>query len=212
MARRNLWKTVQQGIVEANVTKLTSERKQVRRIIKDEIESLMRLGAEVTGMHYYCKSSGTSRLCITPKNIRSSYTQDVGDLNVKRIHWMFHELPVTTHTDVLMKRMSHMDWVVQKVVKVMNIEWEPKKEGETKAHKNYIEHVYARMLNDKRFTVVRTSKDNSEKHRTPYVKSPKSLEQSGFAPNYKRGKRFYYWKSRAEGEKQVSGFWMITFT
>jgi hypothetical protein len=46
------------------------------------------------------------------KNMRSSYLQDDGPLNVKRIHWIFHELPDTLHKDVLM-RMSHMDVVAQ---------------------------------------------------------------------------------------------------
>jgi hypothetical protein len=61
-----------QRMVDQMIIKLVSERKQVRRMIKYEIEALMRLGAEVTKMMYMCKNTNAKRLCITPRNMRQS--------------------------------------------------------------------------------------------------------------------------------------------
>jgi hypothetical protein len=36
----------------------------------------------------------------------------------------------------------------------MNITWAPKKEGEMTRHKNCIQHIYAKTLNEKRQTAI----------------------------------------------------------
>ena len=148
----------------------------------------MRLGAEVTGMTYNCSSSSARRTCITPKNMRTSYCQDGSDLNVKRIHWIFHELPVGTHQDILMQRRKHADWVVEKVQKQMNVRWAPKKEGETSSHKNCIEHMYKRIINKKKQTIIKGG-DANKHGRLPFVRHPKTYTESKKATHYKRGKR-----------------------
>jgi predicted transcriptional regulator len=55
-----------QRMIDQMITKLVSEREQVRTMIKDEVEALMQLGAEVTKMTYMCKNTDAERLCITP--------------------------------------------------------------------------------------------------------------------------------------------------
>jgi hypothetical protein len=206
VAKRTVRNSANEWLVETMIIKITAEREQVRSIVKDEIEAMMRLGAEVTKMCFNDKITNAKRLCITPTNMRKSYRHDYSDQNVKRMHWIFHELPVATHKDVLMKRMSHMDGVVEKVVHAMNIEWSERKDGESPKHKNCIEHVYSRILNEKRNTIVKTTKFEDPTRRVPYVKSPKTKEQAGNPINYKRGKRYFYWKSRAEGEFQVGDY------
>jgi hypothetical protein len=109
MARRQLRIGAEDDLVEMMRRRIMEDHKKVKGMVMEELESLMRLGAEVTGMTYQCKSTGTKRMCITPKDIRSSYIQDGGNLNVKCIHWIFHELPYGTHEDVLTQRMSHMN-------------------------------------------------------------------------------------------------------
>jgi hypothetical protein len=83
--------------------------------------------AEVTKMTYKCKHTNAERQCITPKNMRLSYIYNGSLTNVKRIHWIFHELPLGTHQDVLPQRRSHMDMVVKKVERAMNITWAKKR-------------------------------------------------------------------------------------
>jgi hypothetical protein len=183
------------SMMEAMIKKLTGERDQVKSMIKEEVEKLMRLGAEVTGMTYNCSSSGAARTCITPRNMRTSYCQDGSDLNVKRIHWIFHELPVGTHQDILMQRRKHADWVVEKVQKQMNVRWAPKKEGETTSHKNCIEHLYRRIINEKKQTIIKVG-DGNQHGRLPFVRHPKSYKESKKAANYKRGKAMFYWKTQ----------------
>jgi hypothetical protein len=206
MARRHLRIGAKDDLVDTMRRRIMEERKKVKGMVVEELESLMRLGAEVTGMTHKCKSTGTRRMCVTPRDIRSSYIQDGGDLNVKRIHWIFHELPYGTHEDVLTQRMSHMNWVVQTVVSAMNVQWEPKKQGETAAHKNCIEHTYTRFLNEKKSTIISKIKggDRDGLHRRPFVRSPKTRAAALYASHYKRGKRMYFWESNAEGVHVVS--------
>ena len=131
----NLPRGATKRVIDQMIIKLTSEREQVRMMIKDEVESLMRLGAEVTKMTYKCKNTNAERQCITPKNMRLSYIYNGSLTNVKRIHWIFHKLPLGTHQDVLPQRRSHMDMVVKKVECAMNILWAEKKEGDIELQK-----------------------------------------------------------------------------
>jgi hypothetical protein len=96
MATMSLPRGAPSRMVEAMIKKLTGERDQVKSMIKEEVEKLMQLGAEVTGITYNCSSSSARRTCITPRNMRTSYCQDGSDLNMKRMHWIFHQLPVGT--------------------------------------------------------------------------------------------------------------------
>jgi hypothetical protein len=121
------------------IVRLCRERSQGQTIIKEEVEALMRLGAEVCRMTYVCKSSNAAEMmCITPKNMRESFVEDGSLRNTKCLHWMFNELPSSTHQDVLPQRMTHMDVVVKKVERAMNIMWAPKKEGDKTNHRNCI--------------------------------------------------------------------------
>jgi hypothetical protein len=193
-AKMSLPRAAPPKMVEAMIKKLSGERVRVKSMIKEEVEKLMRLGAEVTGMTYNCSSSSARRTCITPKNMRTSYCQDGSDLNVKRIHWIFHELPVGTHQDILMQRRKHADWVVEKVQKQMNVRWAPKKEGETSSHKNCIEHMYKRIINEKKQTIIKGG-DGNKHGRLPFVRHPKTYTESKKAAHYKRGKLMFYWKT-----------------
>ena len=42
------------------ILKLTTERETVRTMMKDEVESMMRMGAEIAKMKYPCKSTSTA--------------------------------------------------------------------------------------------------------------------------------------------------------
>lgn len=192
-------------IVESMVERLARERRKVRGMMMEEIESLMRLGAEVTGMTYTDKSTGGCRQCVTPKHMRLSYVENGGGMNIQRLHWIFYQLPYGTHTDVLVRRMSHMDWVLRKVMIEMNVEWEPKKNNENSNHKNCMEHMYARVLHEKRTNLLAKVADKDGLHRKPSVKCPRTWEAALYAPNWKRGKRLFFWKSKVEGEHVVCG-------
>ena len=121
---------------------------------------------------------------------------------MKCIHWIFHELPVETHKGVMAKQRTHMDMVVARVEREMNITWATKKEGESKRHRNCIQHTYSRIMNEKKQTIVK-EEGNTHKRR-PMVRHPRTYEASGCAPNYKKGMKQYYWQSKSEGENVVS--------
>jgi hypothetical protein len=165
----------------------------------------MRLGAEVCRMTYVCvcKSLNTERLCITPKNMRESFIEDGSLRNIKCLHWMINELPSSsTHEDVLPQRMTHMDVVVKKVERAMNITWAPKKEVDKISHQNCIQHVYSKILNDKKQTII--NEDRTTHQRKPNVRRPKTFADSKHTPNFKKGMTLFSWKRKMEGEHSVS--------
>ena len=194
-ALSNLPRGASQESIQRMIAQLVKERNQVRSIIKMEIEKLMRFGADVTQMSYNDKCTGSVLSCVNPKSIRESYLQDGGLENLKRLHWIFSELPFGTHQDVLPRRQTHQELVVARVVQAMQITWATKKEGETASHKNCIQHTYSKIMNDKRHTIIGSTGHG----RQPMVRHPKTFEASGRAPNYKKGMKQLYWKSDSEG-------------
>jgi hypothetical protein len=180
---------------------MRTERDEVGEIIKIEIEKLLHWGAETSGMAYYDVSANAMRPCLRPRNMRISFLQDDGFLNLKRIHWIFHELPETLHKDVLKHRMSHMDVVTNKVMHKMNVVWGVKREGEETKRSNCIEKLYSRILNEKKTTIVKPHCSRSR--RTPFVRHPQTRAKSGNPSAYRQGKTEFYWKSKSEGEKVV---------
>jgi hypothetical protein len=123
--------------------------------------------------------------------MRESYIHNGSLSNIKRIHWIFYELLIGTHQDVLPQRRSHMDMVVEKVEHAMNITWAKKKRARHLA-----------IGNDKKQTIIKV--DGSKHKIRPLVKSPKTHKESEGNPNYKRGKQLFYWYSKAKGIHWVS--------
>ena len=175
VARLSIPSSASAKLVSLMIHKIEGERTTVKNLIKGEVERLMRLGAEITNMSYYSDSPTLPQPCITPRNMRTSFCQDGSPANIKRIHWIFNQLPFKTHEDVLMGRLTHCDSVVSKVMKQMNITWAPKKEGETVAHTNCIAHLYSRILCEKRQIIIK--KGNKNTHNcVPFVRSPRLMK------------------------------------
>lgn len=193
VARLSIPSSASDKLVAAMIQKITEERERVKTLIKREVEQLMRLGADITGMTYHCNSPNLPKPCVSPKNMRTSHCQDGSLSNLKRIHWIFHQLPFGTHQDVLMGRSSHGDYVVAKVMRQMNVTWGPKKEGETVAHTNCIAHLYSRMLCEKKQVIVKKGTRNTH-NRMPYVRSPR----------YMKGGTIFYVNNPVEVTESVS--------
>ena len=67
---------------------MTKDRSTVVDMIKRELDTLLRWGAETCGMTFIDRSASVKRQCLLPKNIRSSYLQDGSLSNLKRVLWM----------------------------------------------------------------------------------------------------------------------------
>jgi hypothetical protein len=73
------------------------ERTQVCYVIREEIESMMIMGAEITGMTYNSTATfNQERECTKPEHMRISFLQEGSADNIQRIHFIFHELPGRT--------------------------------------------------------------------------------------------------------------------
>ena len=201
MAESALHRGATQEMKETMMIKLREERQLVRWKIKDSVHELMRMGAEITKMTYNCPVVCGQRACITPKNMRNSFIEDGSLFNIRCIHWIFSELPYTVHQDVLPHRKCHMDVVVEKVQRELNITWAPGKERGGSSLKNCLRQIYSKMLNDKKQTII---KEEGTRHgRKPIVRRPKSLAASGNSDLYRKNKTLYFWSSKLEGEHSV---------
>ena len=193
-AQLNLPSTANDRLVTTMITKLINDRAEVKAMVKEEIEELIRMGTHITEMTYHCRNLNARHICTTPNNMRQSYCQDGSLSNIKRMHFIFHQLPCETHQDILMNRQSHCDLTVSKVMRRLNIMWGPKREGETAAHTNCISHLYSRIMNEKKQNAVSPGSNNT--HRCiPFVRNPKNL----------KGKTIYCWKNDNINIYQVSG-------
>jgi hypothetical protein len=115
---------------------------------------------------------------------------------------MFSELPFATHQDVLQQRKSHMDLAVERVKREMNVTWAPARGEGGGSHRNCLQQVHSKMLNDKKQTIIK--EEGTSHKRKPMVRRPKSVAAAGNAAHYKRGKNMFSWCSKEEGEHSVS--------
>ena len=207
MAEGSLPRAPSDDSISHMLATMARDRDEIAEIVKVEVEKLLRWGAETSGMTFIDGSANSRRPCLKPRNMRTSFLQDDGLLNLKRVHWFFHELPETLHKDVLMHRMSHMDLVTNRVMEQLNVVWGVKREGEeTYKRSNCIEKMYCRILNEKKTTIVNRYK--TRHRRTPFVRRPQTRAKSGNPSAYIRGRTEFYWKSEAEGEQVVRKIWV----
>jgi hypothetical protein len=193
------------AVVKTMMKRIEAERKQVQSIIRGELEKMMKMGAEVTEMTYNSKGSfNLERSCRKPEHMRRSYVQDGSPMNIQRVHFIFHELPVCTYQDVMMKRQSHMQYVCQIVESKMRMQWATQKLDVRGAHRNCIQRVYGRLFNEKKMTVCRRNNNGCPHNRFLFVRNPKCFKDSNCSVNYKKGKTLFYWKQPREANSEVS--------
>jgi hypothetical protein len=71
--------------------KVIEEKREAEQLIRSEINELLRVAAEITGMRYKCKYTQHNLKCITIKELRVSWVQDDGSAeNLMRVAWMFY--------------------------------------------------------------------------------------------------------------------------
>ena len=112
MAKRTLAIGASQSHVKEMMVRIEAERKQVQSLIRVEMEKLMLVGANITGMTYNSKGSfNKERECTKAEHMRLSFMQNGDDENIQKVHFIFHELPGLTYEDVMMTRLSHIEYV-----------------------------------------------------------------------------------------------------
>ena len=174
----------------------------MRLKMKEQVHELLRMGTDITKMTYTCPNSCLPTACVSPKSMRDSCIQDGTILNIRAIHWIFHELPYATHRDVLPQRKCHMDLAVEQVEREMSLSWAPMRTEGGGSQRNCLQQVYSKMINDKRQTIIKVA--GTTHGRKPMVRRPKTVEAAGNCANYKRGKNMFSWHSAMEGNNKVS--------
>jgi hypothetical protein len=205
MASRSLTMGANKKRVMDMMDRIQAEQTQVCYLVMEDIESMMRMGAEIAGMTYNSTATfNKERECTKPEHTRISFLQDRSADNIQIIHFIFHELPGQTYEDIMMKRQSHMEYdVCQMGERKMMIRWTMPTLDVTSVHKNCVQRVYNRILNDKKMSVCRAHYGGTH-NKYPFVRISKSFKQSGNSVNYKEGEQLFYWKSPTDGMVEVN--------
>ena len=188
------------------VKQIDKDKEDVQSICRQEIETLLKMAAEITHMTHACKFNGEETVCKTPTHMRRSICEKQDAANVKRIHWMFHQLPWDTHQDITLKAKTHQDLVVDKVMEEMNIEFIKEEHHDSNPKKrNCIQQMYSKVLNMKKQDLMKKGGGNTSDIQA-YLKRPVNIQNEGrmMTAKYSRSKTIFYW-----GQKMSEGGCMI---
>ena len=83
----------------ATIKLMEGDKKAVGYLCKKEIQEMLKLGSSICNMTYKSKFNQAQMICLEPKHMRLSWLEDSGDSNIKRINWVFHQLPWFTYQD-----------------------------------------------------------------------------------------------------------------
>ena len=181
---------------------IANDKRQVGLICKREIEALMEMAADVTQMSFVDKSTTFSRTCKTPAEMRWSLCINPSERNMKRVHWMFHELPWVTHKQITLKGKTHQDLVEDLVLEEMNVgllKDQPKLNDQSNKHKkrNCIQQMYSKVINNKKQDVMRKGGGNIHKVQA-FLKRPTPRDTTMINKKYSRSKTVFYWSKNDE--------------
>jgi hypothetical protein len=180
---------------------MEDDKKAVGYLCKKEIQEMLKLGSSICNMTYNSKFNQTRMICLEPKHMRLSWLEDSGDSNIKRINWVFHQLPWFTYQDATLGGKTHQDIVVEKVEKIMNIEFVGKEDMLPK-NQTCIQQMYCRVLNQMKQNLMK--KDRNNVHNVQVgLKRPKEYKLNNEKKNYHRSKTEFYVSRTGAGGGRV---------
>jgi hypothetical protein len=94
--------------------KVIEEKKHADQLIRTEINELLQVAAETTGMTYKCKYTQHNFKCIRIKDLRISWVQEGSAENLKGIAWMFYYYATELYQTGMAQ--THGEWVKRKVM------------------------------------------------------------------------------------------------
>jgi hypothetical protein len=181
--------------IEARVAVIQQDKINVTEICKREIGKLMMMAADITKMTYKCKMSGAQRLCEKPADMRKSWCEDGGPQNIKRLLWMFHQLPWQTHQAVTLKEQSHQALVEEMVKSEMNITFAATNEEYDHRKRNCIQQTYTKLLNSRKQDIMKRQGGNNNNIQA-FIKCQGGLK---LKKNGRSKTQFYWTKTNEEG-------------
>ena len=78
-----------------------------------------------------------------------------GDVNVKPLLWIFHQLPWGTHQAITLRERTHQDLVEEVVKAEMNINFSETVEPYNHKKRNCIQQIYTLCLNNRKQDIMR---------------------------------------------------------
>jgi hypothetical protein len=174
---------------------IADDKIMVGRICKREIEDLMEFAADVTQMEYVDKSAPVAKICKTFPQMRWSLCLNPTERNMKRLHWMFHQLPWTTHKECTLKGKTHQDLVEDRVLDEMNLAFLDEPSDYKK--RNCIQQMYSKVMNNKKQDIMRKGGGNVLEVQA-FLKCPSHKNQALKEKKKSRSKTVFYWSKKNE--------------
>ena len=169
---------------------MEEDKKMVVLICKKEIQDMLMLGCNISHMTYQSKLTHSRMNCFETKHMRLSWLEDCGEMNIKRINWIFHQLPWFIYQDATLGGKNHQDIVVKKVMETLNIEFVGLEDMLPK-NQTCIQQMYCRVLNQMKQNLLK--KDRNNKHNVQVgLKRPKYYKMNNEKKNYQRSKTEFY--------------------
>jgi hypothetical protein len=185
------------------LAEIANDKKDVSNICKREIDKLMRMAAEITGMTHKCRLSGVQRLCSRPSEMRKSWCEDGGARNIKQVLWMFHQLPWRTHQAITIRERNHQDLVEEMVMDELHIDFEAAEGERDHRTRNCIQQTYSKMLNNRKQDIMKKGHGNYKDIQAG-IKQPSTSKEKCNGKKHKRSKSVFYWRGNdTQGNVQV---------
>ena len=187
--------------VLAMMQQMEDDKSAVVDLCKKEILDMIQLGSRMCNMTYKSKFTATRVTCLEPKHMRISWMEDSGEVNIKRICWIYHQLPWFTYQDATLGGNNHQDLVQEKIVSMLNIEFVGKEEMLPK-NQTCVQQMYCRVLNQMKQNLLK--RDRNNKHNVQVgLKRPKEYKMNNEKKNYQRSKtEFYVSRSDLNGKRE----------
>lgn len=179
---------------ELSINLLTNQLEEEKRAVifhcKTEILKLLNLGSAVCKMTYCSKFTGIRLVCSEPRHMWASWLGDCGDVNIKRIIWIFHQLPWFCYPAATLGHKIHQDIVVRMIKDKMNIEFIGKEDMLPK-QQTCIQQMYCRVLNQMKQNLLKKDEIIGVDVQVG-LKRSKEYRRNNERKNYQREKTEFY--------------------
>jgi hypothetical protein len=166
--------------------KVIEEKKKADQLIRAEINDMLRVAAEITGMTYTCKYTQHQLKCIKIKDLRVSWVQDGSAENLMRIAWMFYYY--TTELYQTGMAQTHGEWVERKLMSKMKFVYVHLDSLPTN-QRTCVHQLYSKVMNEVRSNIMRRTRLFLHKSN---IQKEQPRVSGAFRKNFKREKTTFF--------------------
>jgi hypothetical protein len=165
--------------------KVLEEKREAEQLIRSEINELLRVASEITGMRYKCKYTEHNLKCITIKDLRVAWVQDGSAENLMRMAWMFYYYATELYQNGLAQ--THGETVERKLMSKMKFVY-VHLDNLPINQRTCVHQLYSKVMNEVRANIMRRT--NLFVHKSHIQKEQPQVR--AFRKNFKREKTTFF--------------------